>query len=169
MIVKNRKREYQPLKKINDNNVIVMWDFKPILSKNSKGEEVETPLATWQEVRFTHIPSLDEIKDVIIGFYNDETNNRILSGLVWKDMKIWLSNENQFNYKTVYDIAIQTEGKNLPVIFKFGDSDNPQYYTFKTIEDLSDFYFKSVEHIQSSLELGWKKKDNINWDNYKII
>jgi hypothetical protein len=166
MTIKNRKKEYQPIKKISNGNVIVMWDYQPILSKNSKGEEVETPLATWQEKRFTYTPTLDEIKTIILDYYNSEINNKILSEFYWKGMSVWLSNENQLNYKTIYDIAIQTKGENLPVVFKFGNSDNPQYYAFKTLDELSEFYLGSVAHIQRTLREGWQKKDSINWEVY---
>lgn len=169
MTIKNRKNEFKPIKKVSNNNVIVMWDYKPILSKNSKGEEVETPLATWQEERFAYVPSLEEVKDRIFEFYNQETNKKILENFKWKGMSVWLSNENQLNYKTIYDIAIQTNGENLPIVFKFGDTDSPQYYTFKTIEDLSDFYLGTVKHIQKSLREGWQKKDSIKWDVYNNI
>ena len=30
-------------------------------------------------------------------------------------MNIWLSSENQFNYKVAYDLALQTNGANLPI------------------------------------------------------
>jgi hypothetical protein len=83
-------------------------------------------------------------------------------------MLIWLSKENQFNYKAAYDIADRQGGANLPQVFKFGTNDEPVYYEFKTVEDLADFYFKSVEHIQNTLAEGWKLKDSINWEDYKL-
>lgn len=169
MTIKNRKNEFKPIKKVSDDNIIVMWDYKPILSKNSKGEEVETPLAIWQEARFTYTPTLEEVKNIIFEFYNQEINKKILSGFKWKGMSVWLSNENQLNYKTIYDIAIQTNGGNLPIVFKFGETDSPQYYTFKTLEELSNFYLGTVKHIQMSLREGWQKKDSIKWEVYNNI
>ena len=167
MQVKNRKKEYKPIVKIGDKQCIVRWDYNPITKINNKGIEVETPLATWQEEIFNYIPSLEEIKNLILNFYNKEVDNKILDGFIWKNMKVWLSNENQFNYKALYDIAIQTDGKSLPFIVKFGTTSNPIYYEFKTIEDLTDFYFSSLSHIQNTLKEGWRKKDNINWKLYE--
>jgi hypothetical protein len=40
-------------------------------------------------------------------------------------MPVWLSTENQFNYKAAFDLATQTGGKSLPVTFKFGSTNNP--------------------------------------------
>ena len=41
-----------------------------------------------------------------------------------------------------YDLAVQTNGVSLPVTFKFGDNDNPVYYKFTTLEELTDFINK---------------------------
>lgn len=168
MEVKNKKSKYQPVKVVNDGNVIIMWDYKPITKVNAKGETVETPLAVWQEERFDHIPSLNEIKLVVTAYYNHEVEREILSGFTWKDMQIWLSTENQFNYKAAYDLAVQTNGAMLPIVFKFGCDDNVIYYEFKNMEDFSDFYFSSIKHVQNTLSEGWQKKDSINWNLYNI-
>lgn len=168
MEVKNKKIYFKPYNKINDNMVVIMWDYNPITKINAKGVEIETPLAIWQQYTFNHIPTLKEIKKVIISYYNNIIDEKILSGFVWKGMKIWLSSENQFNYKSIYDIAIQTKGENLPVKFKFGDDENIVYYEFLELEDFSDFYYEMINYIQNTLKNGWIKKDRINWDFYKI-
>ena len=168
MEVKKRKKEYVPYKVINNNKVVIMWDYTPIYKTNAMGVEIETPLATWQEYTFDYIPSLNEIKCVICDFYNKQIDEKIINGLVWKDMKIHLSTENQFNYKAMYDLAIQTNGEILPLTFKFSKNDEDNvYYEFKTIEDLSNFYLTSIKHIQKTLSDGWLKKDSIKWNFYQ--
>lgn len=167
MEVKNKKKYFKPYNKVNDKHVTIMWDYKPIFKANAKGEEIESPLATWQEHTFNHIPTLSEIKEVITDYYNKLIDQSILSGLVWNGMKVWLSSENQFNYKVAYDLAVQTNGATLPIVFKFGDDDETVYYEFKTLEDLSNFYITSINYVQTVLQEGWNKKDNINWDIYK--
>lgn len=167
MEVKNKKKYFKPYNKVNDKHVTIMWDYKPIFKANAKGEEIESPLATWQEHTFNHIPTLSEIKEVITNYYNKLIDQSILSGLVWNGMKVWLSSENQFNYKVAYDLAVQTNGATLPIIFKFGDNDETIYYEFKTLEDLSNFYITSINYVQTVLKEGWNKKDEINWDIYK--
>lgn len=167
MEVKNKKKYFKPYNKVNDKHVTIMWDYKPIFKANAKGEEIESPLATWQEHTFNHIPTLSEIKEVITNYYNKLIDQSILSGLVWNGMKVWLSSENQFNYKVAYDLAVQTNGATLPIVFKFGDDDEAVYYEFKTLEDLSNFYITSINYVQTVLQEGWNKKDKINWDIYK--
>ena len=141
---------------------VVMWDFQPILTEDGK----DVGVGTWKCEYFDKKMEIDDIKDFILKYYNDKIDEKILSGMVWKDMRVWLSSENQFNYKAAYDLAVQTNGKNLPVIFKFGDTNTPIYYQFNTIEELSDFYLSSMMFIQTTLNEGWKIKDAINWDLY---
>ena len=56
----------------------------------------------------------------------------------------------------------------LPVKFKFGTTENPVYYTFETVEDLSDFYMSAMNFINTQLNEGWIKKDSIDWNQYII-
>lgn len=167
MEVKKRKINFKPYKKVNDKHVTIMWDYQSIIKTNAKGDNIESPIAIWQEYTFDHIPTLSEIKNVIINYYNEKINEEILCGFKWRGMKVWLSSENQFNYKVAYDLAIQTNGLTLPMIFKFGDNENVIYYEFKNIEDLKDFFISTTNYIQNTLKKGWEKKDNINWDIYK--
>ena len=134
----------------------VRWDF----TENESG-------ASFEEATFSYKPSLNEIKDTIYSWYNKQIDKAILEGFVWKDMPVWLSTENQFNYKAAYDLAVQTNGITLPVKFKFGSPENPVYYVFKDLPDFTDFYASAMRYINSTLDAGWQAKDNINWDNYK--
>lgn len=122
--------------------------------------------ATYMEEDFDHKPSSVEIKDTVIGWYNEQIDTNILSGFSYEDNVVWLSSENQFNYKAAYDLAVQTGGANLPVMFKFGSEDSPVYRSFQTLEELSDFYTKAMNHIQTTLEYGWKSKDNFKLEYY---
>lgn len=138
----------------------VRWDVRP-------GED---GAVTYMEEPLTHKPSIDEIKSLIVGWYNSQINDRILSGFVWNDIPVWLSAENQSNFKAVYDLAFQTNGGNLPVRFKLGeDSESkPLYYTFEKMETLTDFYTKTVRYIQDTLSEGWELKDSFNPEDYPI-
>lgn len=116
---------------------------------------------TYRE-RFTRKPTQDEIKEIIIAQINRNVEEKILCGLVWKDMPIWLSTENQFNYKAAYDLAVQTGEQSLPVKFKFGTDEQPVYHTFTTLDDLQEFYMTSLAFVQQVLDEGWQEKDNLD-------
>ena len=86
----------------------------------------------------------------------------------YENVPVWLSSENQFNYKAAYDLAVQTAGATLPVVFKFGTDTEPVYREFATLEDLTDFYTKAMQHIQNTLADGWKKKDVFDLSLYAV-
>lgn len=115
---------------------------------------------------YNHKPSKEELKDDLEQLVNSITDQSILNGFVWKDMPVYLSTENQMNFKAVYDLTIQTSGKTLPIQFKLGeDSDgNAVYYKFTDVDTFTDFYSKTVSYIVDCINKGWAEKDNIDYD-----
>lgn len=131
------------------------WELFYGFVKDNPGDETGY---NWRQ-KFRYKPSVEEIRTIIKETINKETDRRILEGFVWKDMPVWLSSENQFNYKAAYDLAVQTGGATLPVRFKFGTDEAPVYYTFESIEDFSNFYTLAMVHINTVLNEGWAEKD----------
>lgn len=129
-------------------------------------QERDDGTCSWVEEDFNHKPSTGEIKETITGWYNGKTEEEILTGFEWNGHLVWLSMENQLNYKVAYDLAVQTDGQNLPVTFKFGTDEEPYYQTFDTLEELRDFYVQMIGHIQDALSEGWNGKDAIDWGLY---
>ena len=93
-----------------------------------------------------------------------------MNGFVWNDTPIWLSLENQSNFKAVHDLALHTSGANLPVTFKVGENldGDPCYYTFENVETLTNFYTEMIKHIQNELSRGWEMKDAFNPKDYQV-
>lgn len=143
------------------NKYRVRWDFSTHVDENGNENGVE-----YYEHELLYKPSLEQIKELVLNGYNKIIDQKILNGFVWNDMQIWLSQENQFNYKAAYDLAVQTGGQNLPIMFKFGSTENPIYYTFVDMETFTDFYIKAMTYINTQLNEGWKLKDNIDWSVY---
>lgn len=171
------KTEFTPVTKIGENVYYIKWDQQPVIDRiRQKNEltgeeeiiEQDSDYATWMIEILHNKPSKQYLKKMILDWYNKEIDRKILQGFTWNNMKIWLSTENQFNYKAAYDLAVQTNGSNLPIVFKFGTTDNPIYYTFETLEDLTNFYTSAMSYINTTLVEGWKEKDNIDWESYKI-
>ena len=130
-------------------------------------QEHEDGSADYMEAEFDHKPTDEEIKAAVIGWYNSQTDQAILSGFEYEGNLVWLSSENQFNYKAAYDLAVQTDGATLPVKFKFGTDDAPVYRVFDRLADLTDFYTKAMRHIQNTLDAGWQKKDAFSLAQYQ--
>ena len=96
----------------------ITWDYQ-------ETETAEGVQRSYMEETFDHLPALAEIKAVINEWYNRKITDTIESGYIWNGLKVWLSMENQMNYKTAYDLALQTGGENLPVTFKLGGRRQP--------------------------------------------
>lgn len=126
----------------------------------------EEGVTSFVEEEFLGKPNIEKIKSVIFSWIDHRVEDRIKSGFTYLGQKVWLSQENQFNYKSTYDLAVQTKGKNLPVTFKFGTDDMPYYAKFNTLDELSDFFTKTVAHIRAMIESGWQEKDSVDFTLY---
>lgn len=122
---------------------------------------------TWRE-RFMHKPTADEVKKTIIEQINKRVDDEILNGFKWNGIPVYLSKENQFNFKVVYDMAERSAEETLPVKFKLGENEDgvPQYHEFTTIEDLRDFYKQAMNYVNKTLLNGWAEKDNIDMEAF---
>lgn len=142
----------------------VRWDIQKNVATESNPNASGV---NYEEVEFSRKPSIDEVKKVIISWYNERIDEAILKNFVWKDLPVWLSMENQFNYKAAFDMAVLTNGKSLPVKFKFGTDSEPVYHEFTTLDDITDFYSKAVSFKDETLSEGWKLKDAIDFSQYE--
>lgn len=160
MQIKNsgNKEYYKPLTINEDGTYLLMWHYQAT-DENS---------GTWIEDLYFEKPSLQTVQNTIIDSINADIDEKILSGFRWNEMDVWLSSENQFNYKAAFDLAVQTQGANLPLRFKFGTKLKPSYHTFNTVEELQKFYVDAMTYVNTCLEIGWKEKDSINWNEYNI-
>lgn len=122
--------------------------------------------ASYMECEITHQPNMDEVRTIITEWYNKLVEERIISGWKWHDLNVWLSKENQLNFKAAYDLAVQTKGATLPVRFKLGTNDRPTYHTFTEMKEFTDFYTEMVNYVMQCLSYGWDMKDKLD-DNLK--
>lgn len=154
--------EFAPIRK-DRSRLIVSYECVP---------EQDGIHATWYEIYFYKkqhsTVTFEEIKEAILSDINAQTDAQILTGFVWNDKLVWLSSENQFNFKAAYDLAVQTKGKSLPVKFKLGEQEDgtPVYHTFEAMTEFTDFYTSAIAFINQCLNEGWERKDNIDWSQY---
>ena len=162
MKVNGLKTDFAPMR--NDGTqIVICYGLKKVDGKIYEWHEIYLPKTQNANL------SLDIVKTAILNDINKRTDEKILSGLVWQDKPVWLSQENQFNFKAAYDLAVQTQGATLPVTFKLGEQEDgtPIYHTFDTMEDSTDFYTAAVNHIHQSVADGWLEKDGIDWSPYE--
>lgn len=119
---------------------------------------------------YDHIPTVAEVRSDIEALVNDQTDEIILTGLKWNGKPVYLSSENQFNFKAAHDLAKETEGAILPIKFKLGEDENgePVYHTFTKVEVLADFVTHIFTHIQTTIKAGWTEKDSIDYSLYQV-
>lgn len=122
---------------------------------------------SYAAIEFDHLPDLEEIKNLVIDYYNKECDAEIVSGFRYEDTPVWLSTENQFNYKAAWDLAVQTKGATLPIKFKFGTDAAPVYREFTTLDELKAFYVSAIGYVNEVLQKYWHIKDNIDWSRYE--
>ena len=110
---------------------------------------------------FDHEPTAMEVLEVITNHVNELTDQKILSGYQWNGYNVWLSTENQFNFKAAYDVAVQTGGATLPIKFKLGETEGePNYFVFEDMATFTDFYTNALAYIIEVLNVGWIEKDS---------
>lgn len=141
-------------------------DARELTAEEREAHGIEEGKAAWTSNDTFHKtserPTDAELRAMIEEAINKRTDELILSGFVWRGMPVWLSMENQFNYKGAYDIAVQMNGATLPVTFKVGERDgHPVYFTFNDMETFSDFYFSAIAYKDKCLKDGWAAKDSI--------
>ena len=121
----------------------------------------------WRK-RYDHKPTVAEIKNDVETLINGETDKKILSGFEWRGIKVWLSLENQINFKAAYDLAVQTDGDTLPKKLKLGEDDEgrPMYHLFESVSEFTEFYKSAVEYIEKTIQEGWEQKDGVNYGEY---
>ena len=178
------KADYQPVTQIDENRARLMFKtedvMNPVYKKDDKGEiivdENGNPVIDhYEDTDYCNVlveyyrgqRTEAAMRKLIEDWYNPEIDAKILKGFTWNEMPVYLSSENQFNFKAAYDLAVQTSSQSLPVTFKLGEQNGvPVYHTFEQMADFTDFYTKAVTFINTTLAEGWAKKDGFDWSLY---
>lgn len=156
------KERQDGLTALSANNYVLYFGFGKDAATDETGYN-------WRK-NYDHKPTLEELKQDIEALVNSVIDEKIYTGFTWNGKPVFLSSENQFNFKAAYDLAVQTNGATLPIKFKMGeDADgNVIYHTFTTLNSFSDFYTKAIGFINTSLNEGWKEKDDIDYSIFNI-
>ena len=95
--------------------------------------------------------TMEEEIEQSIETINKETDERILNDFVWRDNEFYLSLENQFNFKNLYDLR---ERKEYPITIKTKTG----FTTLNDVQDVEEFYLAGFKFIEECLKEGWEKK-----------
>lgn len=110
---------------------------------------------------YYHKPTIIEIRTDIENVIDERTSEKILSGFKLEGVKIWLSQENQINFRSAVS---------FPAKFKVGENEGVSVYkTFFHQEELSSFNNTIANYIHSCLNEGWDAKDNLDCEKFKEV
>lgn len=101
--------------------------------------------------RTVHRPTLESAIHKSDSEINKETDRKILNDFTWMGESFYLTMENQFNFKNLYDLR---EMRTYPVLIKtktgFMELDNA--------DEVAQFYLAGVDFVDQCLKEGWIKK-----------
>ena len=193
------KSDYSPIIKIGDESHIIRWDRKDLQDpvyreltpeekeRQESGEMIEREIIGYVDTDYCMFLEdaifgkigLEDIKIFITNYYNDEVERNILNGYQWTVLhgadagtiaNVWLSKENQMNYKAKHDAAKEyPQLVSWPMKYKIGERPDktPIYEEFANIEELAQFYLGGIAYIEQCYNAGWVKKDSIDWTPYE--
>ena len=118
------------------NNALLVNSEREVVLLYGQGED-ELGKFRWQR-EYDHVPTSAELRSDIEALVNALTEEKIRTGMVWNGKAVWLSAENQMNFREV----------SAPVRYK--------------IEELSDFRRAVGDHIYGCLQEGREEKDGID-------
>lgn len=141
---------------------IVRTDLQPYQTEEGSG-------VTFVEQRFDYKPSIEEVKEFVIGVIDNQTDEKILNSYEFtpdgeeNPIVVWLSKESQTNFSEAHRLQI------VPIKFKLNETveKQPIYHEFVTFKELDRFYKGGVQYINQCLNEGWAKKDSIDWSPYE--
>lgn len=111
---------------------------------------------------FDHTPTVEEVKEAIEAFINEQTRQEIIKGFEYEGVRIWLSEENQITFNNTV---------NVPVTYKVGEDEEgkPVYRTFEKQAELTAFKRAIGDHVSRCLSAGYAKKDSVNYEKIMEI
>lgn len=152
------------------------YNLQPVSSDATAQTDATEPLYSYQWHIFDHRPTHSEVCDFLYGAINDACDEAILTGGSYTTLedeprtcRLWLNQQNQFNWKALYDMAGRSSGANLPAILKLGISDeDAYYYRITTMRQLEHFILSVFKYISSTLATCWDAKQRLDLSPYTI-
>lgn len=128
------------------------WRVRLAITETEDGAE-------WMEHDFDHRPTADEVRALFVELVNEKVQQSILTGFTYEDHPVWLSTENQLNFRSA---------PTVPVRFKLGEEEDgsPVYHTFTTQKELTAFNKAVADYIAACLNEGWTEKDAFDMEPY---
>lgn len=148
--IKNGKIEKTPIKIETEKEVEENGIKKQIKNYKFTTDE-KTILEAGYEIYIPAQVSVEKLVEASNSFINKQTDQKILNDFIYNNNEFYLSMENQFNFKNLYDLRNQ---RKYPVTVKTKTG----FMELKTPEEVESFYLAGVIFIENCLTEGWKLK-----------
>lgn len=109
-------------------------------------------------------PTQETVSDDVLSELNSECEKEIREGFRYNEYSVWLSLENQQNYKMLYDYLNNCGTEQTKV--KLYDAQGNGVYMEFDVKEYQPFYFAIIEYINATLSKYWDIKDNIVLQEY---
>ena len=109
---------------------------------------------------YERLPPSEVLTSDVEGLVNAWVEDGILTGFVWEGRRVWLSVENQLNYRWAMDAAVMG-GLTFPYRVRVVEGSGAGYVEMEDEEKLKQFWLGAQAHIRKMLEAGWVLKDGV--------
>jgi hypothetical protein len=170
--VSGNQQDFAPIR-IEERRVVIGYGLTQADGDIYEWYEVYLPKTQIQQLTF------NDVRDAICADIDARTDEAILCGYDWtvkhgddadKAVKVWLSKENQNNFKAKHDAALVYPNLvKFPMTYKISEDAEKKaiYEVFQSIEELATFYLGGINYIQTCYEAGWAEKGGIDWEPYE--
>lgn len=138
--IKDGKIYNSPIK-IKVDGKIIYTNNEKVLIENGFEEFIPT----------VYKPTLDELIEKSNEEINSKTDEKILNDFEWNGNEFYLTMENQFNFKTLYDLI---DFQTFPITVKTKTG----FTQLNDRGELSGFYLAGVSFIEKCIKDGWEEK-----------
>lgn len=122
----------------------------------------------WRE-RFTHRPTLEEMKSVIIGAIKEESAHKLRYGLKWNGLTVEYTEERKSDLTGII-VGLQGGFAQLPMELNLGSSEDgtPSLYTFTSAEGIGAVAAAIVAHKTAVCKEEWEAITELDMDVFRI-
>lgn len=143
------------------------WELIYGFGKEDDGSDI---CWNWRE-RFTHRPTLDEMKATIIDAIKQESEYQLRYGLRWNGLTVEYTEERKSDLTGII-VGLQGGFMQLPIELNLGSSADgtPSVFTFTSLEQIGEVAASIAAHKSAVSKAEWAAINELGeMDAYKIV